>query len=103
MDDAVIGGWRGFDGVLDQAGEAVADGLGLASVEAEDELVEVALQVLGADGAMVGAEEPALGEAEDEVDGGQPQAGVAPSIVSRRSIRSAEQARPAGREGGRQG
>ena len=46
MDDAAIGGGRGFDGVLDQAGEAVADGLGLASVEAEDELVEVALQVL---------------------------------------------------------
>ena len=71
MHDAAIGGRRGFHGVLDQAGEAVADGLGLAAVEAEDELVEVALQVLGPDGAVVGAEEPALGEAEDEVDGGQ--------------------------------
>jgi hypothetical protein len=65
--------------VLDEADEAVADGVGLAAVEAEDELAEVALQVLGPDGAVVGAEEPALGEAEDEVDGGQPQAGVAPA------------------------
>ena len=68
MDDGAIGGGRGFYRVLDQAGEAVADGLGLAPVEAEDELVEVALQVLGPDGAVVGAEEPALGQAEDEVD-----------------------------------
>jgi len=80
MNDAAIGGGRGFDGVLDQAGEAVADGLGLPAVEAEDELVEVVLQVLGPDGAMVGAEQPALGEAEDEVDGRQAQRGVAPRL-----------------------
>ena len=57
--------------MLDQPGEAVADGLGGAAVEAEDEFVEVALQVLGPDGAVVGAEQPAFGQAEDEVDGGQ--------------------------------
>ena len=44
---------------------------------AEHVLVEVGLEVLGPDGAMVGTEEPALGEAEDEVDAGQAQAGVA--------------------------
>jgi hypothetical protein len=76
--------------VLGQPCEAVADGLGLPAVEAEDELLEVALQVLGPDGAVVGAEESALGiavgcgapaaphGAEDEVDGGQARAGVAP-------------------------
>ena len=79
IDDAAIGSRRGVDGVLDQPGEAVADGVGVAAVEAEDELVEVALQVLGSDGAVVGAEQPALGEAEDEMDGGQPQAGIAPT------------------------
>jgi len=103
MHDATVCGGRGLHRMLDQAGEAVADGLCFPAVEAEDELVEVALQVLGPDRAVVRAEEPALGEAEDEVDGGQAQAGVAPSIVSRRSIRSAKQARPAGREGGRKG
>ena len=91
MDDAAIGGWRGFDGVLDQPGEAVAEGLGVAAVEAEDEFVEVALEVLGPDGAVVRAEQPALGSAvgcgvptaphgaEDEVDGGQAQGGVTPA------------------------
>ena len=73
MHNAAIGRGRGLDGMLDRPGEAVADGLGLPAVEAEDELVEVVLQVLGADSAMVGAEEPGLGEAEDEVDGGQAQ------------------------------
>jgi hypothetical protein len=58
------------------------------------------LEMLGADRAVVRAQEPALGEAEDQVDAGQAQRGVAPSIVRRRSIRSAEQARPGGREGG---
>jgi len=79
VNDAAVGGGWGLDGVLDQPSEAVADGVGFPAVEAEDELVEVALQVLGADGAVVGAEQPALGQAEDEVDGGEPQAGVAPA------------------------
>jgi hypothetical protein len=70
MDDAAIGGRRDLDGVLDEAGEAVAGGVGFPAVEAEDEFVEVALQVLGADGAVVGAEQSAFGQAEDEVDGG---------------------------------
>ena len=47
LDDAAIGRRRGFGGVLDQSREAVADGLGLPAVEAEEEFVEVALQVLG--------------------------------------------------------
>jgi len=60
---------RDADGVLKDAGEAVGEALGAAAVEAEDIFVEVALQVLGADGAVVGAQEPPLGEAEDEMDG----------------------------------
>ena len=65
-------------GVLDEAGEAVADALGGAAVEAEHVLVEVGGEVLLAHRAVVGAQEPALGEAEDEMDAGQPERGVAP-------------------------
>ena len=61
----------GEDGLLDEAGEAVGDALGGPAVEAEDVLVEIGLQVLRADRTMVGAEQPAFGEAEDEVDGRQ--------------------------------
>ena len=56
MHDAAIGGRLGLYGVLDQPCEAVADGLGFAAVEAEDEFVDVALQMLGSDGAVMGAE-----------------------------------------------
>ena len=69
---------RDADGVLKDAGEAVGRVLGAAAVEAEDEIVEVALQVLGADGTVVRAQEPPLGEAEDEMDGGQALVGLAP-------------------------
>src|SRR3954449_4490850 len=62
-------GRRGCEhGLLDQAGEAMADALGGAAVEAEDVLVQVPSQVLRADGAVMGAEQPAFGEGEHEVD-----------------------------------
>ena len=61
MRDAAIGRRRGLDGMLDRPSEAVADGLGDPAIEAKDEFVEVALQVLGPDRTMMGAEEPALG------------------------------------------
>jgi hypothetical protein len=67
--------------VLDEAGEAVGDAGGAAAVEAKDILVEVSLQVLVADRTVVGAHEPALGEAEDEMDGGQAQAGLTPGAA----------------------
>src|SRR3954463_14546571 len=65
-------------GVLDEAGEAVADPLGGAAVEAERVLVEVGGEVLLAHRAVVGAQQPALDEAEDEMDRRQPERGVAP-------------------------
>src|SRR4051794_24628411 len=77
-DDLAVSGGPGLDGLLDQPGEAVADEVGGAAVEAERVLVEVGGEVLPAHRAVVGAEEPALGEAEDGVDGGQPERGVAP-------------------------
>src|ERR687884_829321 len=77
-DDGPVGGRPGTDGLLDEAGEAVADALGGAAIEPEHVLVEVGRQVLPADRAVVGAQQPALGEAEDEVDAGQPQRRVAP-------------------------
>src|SRR3954453_16222602 len=77
-DDPAVSGGPGLDGLLDQPGEAVADEGGGAAVEPEDVLVEVGGEVLPAHRAVVGAQQPALGEAEDEVDGGQPEGGVAP-------------------------
>src|SRR3954452_16665388 len=77
-DDGAIGAGPGLHGLLDEAGEAVAEALGGAAVEAEDVLVEIGRQMLLADGTVVGAHEPALGEAEDEVDRREPQGGVAP-------------------------
>ena len=73
--DGAAGGRECDHGPLDQAGEAVADALGGAAVEAEHVLVEprvrpcrpearVGGRVPRADGAVVGAREPAPGEAE---------------------------------------
>src|SRR5690242_20889561 len=56
----------------------MADALGGAAVEAEDVLVQVPLQVLLAHRPVVGAQEPALGEAEHQVDRRQPERRVTP-------------------------
>src|SRR4051795_6506582 len=77
-DDLAVSGGRGLDGLLDQPGEAVADEVGGAAIEAEDVLVEVGGEVLLAHRPVVGAQEPALGEAEHQVDRGQPERGGAP-------------------------
>src|SRR3954470_3570425 len=77
-DDRAIGGGPDLDRVLDQPGEAVADELSGAAIEAEHILVEVGGELLLAHSPVVGAQEPALDEAEDEVDAGQPERGVAP-------------------------
>src|SRR3954453_6993391 len=71
-DDGPVGGRPGADSLLDEAGEAVADAPSGAAVEPEHVLVEVGRQVLPADRAMMGAQQPALGEAEEEMDAGQP-------------------------------
>ena len=52
---------------------------GPAPVEAEAELVQVALQVLVLDRALVGAQQPALGQGGDPVDPGKQLAGVLPA------------------------
>src|SRR5438270_5435035 len=99
--DLAVSGGPGLDGLLDQPCEAVADEGGGAAVEPEDVLVEVGGEVLLAHRAVVGAEEPALDEAEDEMDAGQPERGVAPggADVDRRVVvapgRQAEVAAPA--------
>src|SRR3954469_24660535 len=77
-DEISVAGRLDAHGVLDEAGEAVADPLGGAAVEAERVLVEVGGEVLLAHRAVVGAEEPALDEAEHQVDRRQPERGVAP-------------------------
>jgi hypothetical protein len=57
--------------MLDDAGEAVADALGGAAVEAEGELVEIGRQVLGLDRAVMGPEQPALGKLNTKWIGGR--------------------------------
>jgi len=63
-----------YDGVREQPIEEQAASTGLAAcasaVEAEDELVEVRLGVLGGPAAMMGAEKPALEQGCDAVDAG---------------------------------
>ena len=81
MDDLTIGDGWGLDGVLDDACETVADRLGGSPVEAKDVLVEIALHMFGADRTVMGAEQPAFGEPEDEVDGGQVQDGITAASV----------------------
>src|SRR5947209_8176174 len=70
-DKGAVGAGLGLHRLLDEAGEAVADALGGAAIEAEDVLVEIGGQMLLADGTVAGAEQPALGEAEDEMGGRQ--------------------------------
>ena len=64
---------RDADGVLRNAGDAVGEALGAAAVQAEAELVEVALEVLAADGTVEGLTgegasltQPPLGEADKD-------------------------------------
>ena len=76
----LIGFGRCFDGVFDEPG-GMADGLGGAPVEAEGVFIEIALQVLGTEGAVMGAEQPAFGEGENKVDGRQAQPGIAPALA----------------------
>src|SRR5436305_2392938 len=117
-DDLAVSGGPGLDGLLDQPGEAVADEGGGAAVEPEDVLVEPRVRLAGprpgsggevllAHRAVVGAQQPALDEAEDEMDAGQPERGVAPGgaradrlVVVARG-RQAEVAAPAVRVHGR--
>src|SRR2546430_1809724 len=67
------------DGELEHAVEDQAPAAGPAPVEAEAELVQVALQVRVLDRALVGAQQPALGQGGDPVDPGQQLARVLPA------------------------
>src|SRR5439155_25765166 len=67
------------DGELEHAVEDQAPAAGPAPVEAEAELVQVALQVRILDRALVGAQQPALGQRGDPVDPGQQLARVLPA------------------------
>jgi hypothetical protein len=64
------------DGELEHAVEDQAPAAGPAPVEAEAEFVQVALQVLVLDRALMGAQQPALGQGRDPVHPGQQLAGV---------------------------
>ena len=69
--DAAAAGDRGerdvvdLDGLLEQSVEEQAAVVGAATVEAEGVLVEVVVELLRADGALMGAEQPTLQERGD--------------------------------------
>ena len=69
------------DGEFQHAVEDHAPAARSASVEAEDELVEVALQVRLVDRALMGAEQPSLGQRGDAMDRGEQLAGVLPACA----------------------
>src|SRR3974390_1477389 len=69
--DGVVAG-----GELEQPGEDRASAAGTAAVEAERELVQVALQMRFVNRALVGAQQPPLGQRGDPVHGGQQLARV---------------------------
>ena len=70
--DEVAVAHRGVaDGEFENPVEDQAPAAGGAAVEAEYELVEVALQVCLVDRALVGAQQPPLGEGRDSVHAGQ--------------------------------
>ena len=75
-DQVPVPHWIVADGELEYAVEDQAPAAGPAPVEAEAEFVQVALQVLVLDRALVGAQQPALGQGGDPVDPGQQLAGV---------------------------
>ena len=60
-DQVAVAHWAVADSELEQAVEDQPPAAGAAPVEAEAELVEVALQVRVIDPALMGAEEPPLG------------------------------------------
>jgi hypothetical protein len=70
------------DGELEHAVEDEAAAVGSASVEAEHELVEIALQVGLVDRALVGAEKPAPDQRGDPMYSGQQLAGIPQSTVA---------------------
>ena len=66
-DERVVGVGFGRDRALEQTVEEQPAMAGSAPVEAEGELVEVVVELGAADGALVGAEHPALEQRGDEV------------------------------------
>src|SRR5664279_732512 len=75
------------DGELEDAVEHHAAAVRSAAVEAEGELVEVALQVGLVDRALVGAQQPALGEGGDAVYPGRSAPGSSPRARAARWLR----------------
>ena len=75
-DEVAVAHWGVADGEFEDAVEDHPAVAGSSAVEAEGELVEVALQVRRLDRALVGAQQPPLGQGRDAVDPGQQLAGV---------------------------
>lgn len=61
-DELAVGHWWGIDRLLHQSKEQHSARPRAAPVEPEAELVQVRLQVVGLDRALMGAEQPAFGE-----------------------------------------
>ena len=70
-DEALEGAWLAVHCLRKQSLEQQAAVSGVASVEAKDELVEVARQVVGVDRSLRGAEQPALEQRGDAMTPGK--------------------------------
>ena len=69
-------GWDGTEELGEKPLDEKEPVPGSAPVEAEDELVEVALQVTACDGAVQRSEKPPVEEREDAVDSGEELGGL---------------------------
>ena len=86
-DDVVVAHRVVADGELEHPVEDQPAASRAAAVEAEHELVQVALQVRLVDRTLVGAEQPPLGQRGDPVHGGQQLAGVVAAGAGARWLR----------------
>jgi hypothetical protein len=81
--------WVGVDGLLEEAVEEHASGLGGAAVEPEGELVEVVGQVLAAGPVVQGAGGPALEQGGDQVRSGHHRIEICRGVARRGQVRVA--------------
>jgi len=87
LGEGAVGDGRGLGPLLGKAEEEHPHVARLAPIEAERELVQVRLEVLGLHSAMMGAKEPALQQGDDPVHRGQQAGGSrqAASVPNRSS------------------
>lgn len=79
-DERAVGERASVHSLLSQSEEDHADVARLAPVEAERELIQIPLEVLGLDPAVAGADEPSLQQGNNPMHGGQQPQGPSGSF-----------------------